>query len=205
MFKEKFIKLKENFQNTENKNNKKTIENLVVFVIILIVTIVIINYVWNNDKNTNKSTNTDTSKTKTLAVENITSDNYQSDDLSTNIQNILSKIKGVGEVKVLITYSKTSEIVPMYSEDSSEKTTQENDSGGGTRVINENTSKKDIVYEENNGVKTPVTQSTVNPTIEGAIITAKGASDAEVKKNIIQAVEAATGLSTYKIQVFEMN
>lgn len=53
-------------------------------------------------------------------------------------------------------------------------------------------------------MKTPVTQSTVNPTIEGAIITAQGASNAETKANIIQAVEAATGLATHKIQVFEM-
>ena len=40
--------------------------------------------------------------------------------------------------------------------------------------------------------------------MEGAIITAKGAQDIEVKANIIQAVEAATGLSSNKIQVFEM-
>ena len=45
----------------------------------------------------------------------------------------------------------------------------------------------------------------VNPKIEGAIITAKGANNAEVKNNIIQAVEAVTGLATHKIQVFEMS
>lgn len=41
--------------------------------------------------------------------------------------------------------------------------------------------------------------------IQGAVVIAKGAGQASVKANIIQAVEAATGLSTYKIQVFEMN
>ena len=71
--------------------------------------------------------------------------------------------------------------------------------------MNESTSKKDIIYEENNGVKTPITQSIINPKIEGAIVTAKGANDANVKTNIIEAVEAVTGLATYKIQVFEMN
>lgn len=77
--------------------------------------------------------------------------------------------------------------------------------GGGSRKINENTSKKDIIYEENNGVKTPITQSVINPVIEGAIVTAEGAYNADIKANIIQAVEAATGLTSYKIQVFEMN
>ena len=46
--------------------------------------------------------------------------------------------------------------------------------------------------------------SIVSPKIEGAIITAQGASDAVVKSNIVLAVEAVTGLPTHKIQVFEM-
>ena len=41
--------------------------------------------------------------------------------------------------------------------------------------------------------------------MEGAIITAKGADNVAVKTNIIQAVEAVTGLATHKIQVFEMD
>ena len=60
------------------------------------------------------------------------------------------------------------------------------------------------MYQEENGEKTPIIQKTVQPKIEGAIITAKGASNATVKTNIVQAVEAATGLATHKIQVFEM-
>ena len=57
---------------------------------------------------------------------------------------------------------------------------------------------------QNDGVKTPMTKKVVEPKIEGAIITAKGASNIEIKTSIIQAVEAATGLATHKIQVFEM-
>lgn len=76
--------------------------------------------------------------------------------------------------------------------------------GGGVRTINESTSKKDIIYAETNGQKKPITQSTVNPVIEGAIITAEGAENVLIKEQIIQAVEAATGLNIHKIQVFEM-
>ena len=43
------------------------------------------------------------------------------------------------------------------------------------------------------------------PKIEGAVIIAEGGKNAEIKTNIIQAVAAATGISTYKIQVFEMS
>ena len=51
----------------------------------------------------------------------------------------------------------------------------------------------------------PITQSTISPRVEGAIITAQGASNANVKSNIIQAVEAVTGLASHKIQVFAMS
>ncbi len=204
MFKEKLEKFKEKLQKKEEGNNKKTIENLVIFAIILIVTIVAINYIWSGDSDKKEENN---EITKKLATEEPNTENKKSNEgenTEERLENILSNIKGVGTTKVLLTYSQTSQIMPMYDEDSTESTTEEKDSGGGTRIINESSSKKDIIYEENNGVKTPITQSVVNPKIEGAIITAQGAGDANVKANIIQAVEAVTGLATYKIQVFEM-
>ena len=120
-------------------------------------------------------------------------------------ENILSKIQGVGEVQVFINYSETSEVVAMYNENSKVSNTEESDESGGTRKIQETDTQKDIVYKEIDGEKTPITQKIIQPKVEGAIITAKGASDATVKTNIIQAVEAVTGLATHKIQVFEMN
>ena len=64
--------------------------------------------------------------------------------------------------------------------------------------------KKDIIYQESSGEKKPITQSLISPKVEGAVITAVGAENADVKSKIIQAVEAVTGLATHKIQVFEM-
>ena len=70
----------------------------------------------------------------------------------------------------------------------------------------ETDSQKEVIYkEDSNGNQEPVTQSIISPKIEGAIITAQGADNAEVKTSIIQAVEAATGLATHKIQVFKMS
>lgn len=42
------------------------------------------------------------------------------------------------------------------------------------------------------------------PKIEGALILCKGANNSTVKTNIIQAVEALTGLANHKIQVLQM-
>ena len=189
-----------------NTNNKKRIENLVFFVIILIITIVIINIIWNGDKASSKEEVQNTSS-KQLAKENtntITVSSESTNELEIKLGDILSKIQGVGEVNVFINYSESSEIIPMYNENTKNSNTEETDTSGGTRTIQELDSQKEIIYEENDGEKTPITQKVVEPKIEGAIITAKGANNAEVKSSIIQAVEAVTGLATHKIQVFEM-
>lgn len=201
---EKFEKIKSLIIKKTEKNNKKTIENLAVFVIILIITLIVINTIWKGDKNKDSGDDKMFSKVVNKIDENTKEVSSKEDDTEEKIENILSKIDGVGKVKVLITYSSTSMVIPLYNEDSEESLTEENDKEGGTRKITENRRKKDIIYQESSGEKVPITQSVISPKMEGAIITAEGAANAQVKSNIIQAVEAATGLSTHKIQVFEM-
>ena len=199
MFKDKLKKIIDSKEETEG-NNKKKIENLVFFVVILIITIVIINYVWNGNKKSDKAiTNT---AGRQLANAD-TTQTEENNNLEERLENILGKIQGVGTVKVFINYSESSQTA-MYNENSKTSTTEETDTSGGTRKVEQTDSDKEIVYQEENGKKTPILQKTLQPKIERAIITAKGASNVNVKTNIIQAVEAATGLATHKIQVFEM-
>ena len=204
MFKDKLNSLIE--KDKEEGNNKNKIENIVFFVVVLIITIVVINLIW-NDKNTSKNTK-EVDNNKKLAVVNQvqtqTEQVSQEQTLSQELESILSRIQGVGDVNVFINYSESSEVVAMYNENSKSSTTEETDTSGGVRKVQETDSQKDIIYQENDGVKTPMTKKVVEPKIEGAIITAKGANNIDVKTNIIQAVEAVTGLATHKIQVFEM-
>ena len=202
-------KLKNYFKKQDEEqegNDKRKIENIIFFIILLVVTIVIINTIWNGNKQTIKQENS--INTKQLAYKEQNNKNIEttgSEELEKKLENILSKIEGVGNVNVCINYSESSEVVAMYNENSKVSTTEETDTSGGLRKIQQTDSQKDIVYKEDNGEKTPITKKVVQPKIEGAIITAKGASNANTKANIIQAVEAVTGLATHKIQVFEMN
>ena len=126
MLKEKMNKFKNIFK-AEDGNSKKKIENLVVFVIILIITIIVINMIL---KEYNSTENTQMNNTKTLAKtdkETIQTVNEE-DELKKNLEEILSKISGVGEVKVLITYSQTSQTMALYNEDSTQSDTEEKDS-----------------------------------------------------------------------------
>lgn len=208
MFKDKLKKI---VGNSEGQgNNKRKIENLVFLVIILIITVVIINYVWSGDKSSNKKVTNSAGKqlATTNSSQTLVSSQYnntESISLEEKLEDILSKIEGVGSVKVFINYSESSETVAMYNENSKMSTTEETDKSGGTRKVEQTDSQKEVIYQEQNGTKTPIVQKTVEPKIEGAIITAKGAGDINVKTSIIQAVEAATGLATHKIQVFTMS
>lgn len=190
--------------NAKGTDNKKKIENIVVLIVILIITVIAINTIWNGDKKEIKKEEVETTTSKQLASTSKTSQTSSNDEVQTNLENILSNIDGVGKVKVLITYSQSSEVVAMYNENSKNSTVEEKDSGGGTRTTTQTDISKDIIYQEENGEKTPITQKVVSPKIEGAIITATGAGNGTVKNNIVQAVEAVTGLPTHKIQVFEM-
>lgn len=199
MIKEKIEKLKEKLE--KNGENKK-IENLIVFVIILIVTIIIINTIWNSNDNKEKKESEDVSGYKRLAIEDNNTETNESDDLEKKLEQILSKMEGVGKVSVMITYSQGSEIVPMQNETSKSSKINETDSDGGTRTTEQVDSNKEVIYSNGNKVET---QTVKNPIAQGAIVIAEGASNAMVKTNIVSAVEAITGLATYKVQVFEMN
>ena len=214
MFKDKFKNLFEKKEGEEvtERSNKKKIENIVVFLILLIVTLIVINVIWNDNNNneSNSSENRVDSNKKLAETTQSSGDTEEVSNTSTgnelvsDLEDILSNINGVGKVKVMITYAETSKTIPVYNEESSEENTEETDSEGGTRKVTQTDTRKEVIYEETDNGSSIITQSIVSPTIEGAIITAEGASDATVKTNIIQAVGAVTGLATHKIQVFEM-
>ena len=188
-------------KNEEGKDKKKQIENIIVFIIILIITVLIINSMWSSNDKGSKDNNQDSSKV--LAQTTSVSIDEQN-DLETKLGDILGSIDGVGKVKVLIKYSESSTVVAMYNETTSESTTKENDKNGGSKDVKETENKKEIVYTDEKGENKPITEKVVMPVIEGAIITAQGAKDVNVKSSIVSAVEAITGLAVHKIQVFEM-
>ena len=164
-----------NFLFKKGKNdNKKNIENLVVFLILLIITVIAINTIW-GDKKEEEPQET----YKVLAEEidpNINSNKIDTNEynLQNELKDILSKIQGVGKVDVLITYSETSSISPIYNESQSTSTTEEVDTEGGKRTIESTNMNKEIVFEEKSGGNKIITEKIIMPKVEGAIITAEG-------------------------------
>ncbi len=155
--------LKDKFKDLvmKEKGSKKKIENIVVFIVILIITVIAINTIWSGDNSKDNKESTQQEITKQLAVTEHKDVQTSSEDTTTiekRIEEILSNIDGVGKVKVLITYSESSEVVAMFNENNKNSTIEEKDSGGGTRTTTQTDVQKDIVYKEENGEKVPVTR-----------------------------------------------
>lgn len=176
------------------KDENKRTENLIFFLIVLVITLILINRIMVEDKSTNTPKDSDyVELASTQVVQN---------DLEKRLESILSKISGVGNVEVLITYSESSSISPLYNETSSISISEEKVEAGNTKTTETNESQREILVDS---ASQPIIEKSVNPKIEGAIITAEGANNSNIKADIISAVEAATGLATHKIQVFCMN
>ena len=189
-----------NNEDTGEKSKNKKIENIIFLIVILIITVIIINNVWSGD---NKKAEEQTDKVLANIIEN-TENKNEHYTLQASLEDILETIEGVGKVKVLINYSETSTTVAMYNETKTESTTAEKDTQGGVRSVTQTDTQKEIAYTKESGESAPITEKVIMPTIEGAIITAEGASNGNIKADIISATQAVTGLATHKIQVFQM-
>ena len=122
-------KIKNLIEKKTNGDNKKTIENLVVFLILLVITVVSINLIWGKS-NQNKEKQKNDESYKVLAETQTSSNNSQTVEynLEKELENILSKISGVGKVQVLVTYSQTSTVVAMSNSTTNTSKTEETDS-----------------------------------------------------------------------------
>lgn len=176
----------------KGQNNKKQIENIVIFLVLLIIVIIVINSLFNEE----------TADIKEAQKEVIAIDEKNDNDLEKGLKNILSKIRGVGSVDVMVSYSNTILQVPMY--DTKENTTvvEESDKNGGIRKTKEIANEQSVIYEEKNSTKIPAVKQTIMPEVIGVIVVAEGAESQVVKENIKNAVEAVVNISAHRIQVF---
>lgn len=204
MFKEQMNKIKslivKNTENEKARTNKRKIENLILFLIIAIFTLIAINAILGQDKEEVKKE--EENPYTVLANSDKKNDNYHEYELEEKLKNILETMVGVDNVNVLITYSQSNEVIPIYNENNTVSHTSETDSEGGTRNVEEQDVKKEVIFTEKGGENVVATQKIVNPKVEGVIVTANGASDANVKSDIVSAVVAVTGAPAHKVQVF---
>jgi stage III sporulation protein AG len=158
------------------KDKKK--EKLIYILILCVVLLVSMSYIFSEDKNIEKQV--------------ITEDKVEKKDneIEEKLTNILSKISGLSEVSVMVTYTTDTKISPVYNVKEEIKD-------------NNKTLDKQVVYNEENNKKSVVIESSELPKVEGVIVVAKGIKSIDMKSKIATAVSSVTGIGVYKVQVFE--
>lgn len=112
-------------------------------------------------------------------------------DLEGEMEDILSKISGVGQVQVLLTVD--SDGGRLLAEDVEESWQDSGDSSGSR-------SSQTVVVDDGQG-ETPVVKRTWYPTYRGALVVCQGGDQAAVRLAVTEAVMALTGLSADRVTV----
>lgn len=125
--------------------------------------------------------------------------------METRLETMLSRVEGVGKVKVMITLKGTGEVIVEKDKPQTQSKVSESDSSGGTRETTESSWEESTVYIQNEeGNKVPYVAQELEPEIEGVLIIAQGGGNAVVVKNICDAVQALFKVEIHKIKVMKM-
>ncbi len=109
-------------------------------------------------------------------------------NLAQQLEEILSKIEGAGQVSVMLTVKSGEQTV--YQED--------RDSDG------DSLRQETVIVTGADREQTGLVQQVNPPTYQGAIVVCKGADSAQVRLAIVEAVSRVTGLGADRISVLKM-
>ena len=195
----KIKKIIEKYKNNEISDKKK-VENLIYFLVMLVILVIGMNTIFfKNDKEKIQTNQIkESSNTNSNNLEN-------TNNIEEKLEKILSKVKGVTNVNVMVTYESDKQVVPIYNLEEKETTTKETDSSGGIRDTNQKDYTRQVIFQEKGNDSTIVVEKNLEPKIAGVIVVANYNEDKNIKKEIISAVATASNISEYRVKVLSSN
>ena len=169
-------------------DKSKGIKLLVLIICFSIVLIFCLNFTTNSKT---KRTNGDINYRYQTGLE-------YSASLEKKLENLISKIKGVGQVTAMVYLSESPKLILAESTDEKVNTTT-----SGSSSTSYTTTVTEPIILTNSGYSSPLILTEQLPEIHGVVIVAEGAGDISVKLNIIQAIKTLIDISSGNIQVFE--
>ena len=116
----------------------------------------------------------------------------ENNDLESKLSAILSRVRGAGEVEVLLTVRTGGETLYQTDEDS------------GTGESESRKRLSTVIVEDASNQELGLVRRTDPPVYQGAVVVCQGADDPQVKLAIVEAVSCATGLGADQITVVKM-
>lgn len=125
--------------------------------------------------------------------------------IESKLENILSMVKGAGDVKVMITLANEGEITLAKDLDFTGKETIEKDNSNGIREIKEEKSKTQTLFSPNErNINSPIIIKEVKPKIEGVVILVQGGDNIQIVESFIVVAESLLDVPVHKIQILNM-
>jgi stage III sporulation protein AG len=142
-------------------------------------------------------------KAKSKKNDQISSNQEFINKIQNDLSNMVSNVAGAGKSKVLITLDEGEETI--YATENKQNIQTVTDEGSYSnqllkRKIDDN-EKKYITTRDSNGNETPLIVKKIEPKIRGAVVLCQGASNKDVRENIIKLISIALDISTNKICV----
>ena len=121
------------------------------------------------------------------------------------LEESLRCVEGAGRVRVLI-YTGESEEMILAREGAEENSdTTETDASGGNRHIQESRQDKTVVCTvDERGQNVSLVIKTIAPSVEGVVVIAQGADRAQVRRDIIEAIQVLFDVDMNRISIIKM-
>lgn len=145
-------------------------------------------------------------KKDTLITETDTEETVWEADLERRLEAFLSRMDGVGQAVVLLTFSSSQESVVEKDAPYSQSRTQEQDASGTAREIASRQQEEDTVYTtDGEGRQVPYVRKTLAARVEGVTVLAQGGGDAAVQAQITDVMMVLFGIGPHKIKVAKLS
>lgn len=175
-----------------DENGKGKIEKRNKWIIALVLVSVLILAFWNSDgEEKKKSAETDIADMPFSAV-----DTEYITNAETRLGDILSKIKGAGRVKVMITFDAGEEKV-LAENQNSQLETQHSEDETQTKSQEENDI---LIYDSKQGEEPFIVKEKL-PIPAGVLVVASGAGNESVRLELYEAVKALYGISGHRVKI----
>lgn len=163
----------------------KKIKHIGLYLALLLAVIVVGIYftTLSSSKEENPSTNLDTN------IQTFSSSSEYITWLENKLENVLGKVKGAGNVEIILTLDKGFEYVYVTEEEIKELA-----SGGSVT-----TTKVVLVNGQ------PVLEEEIFPSIKGIVVVSQGAEDVGVRLNLLSALQTVVSVDSSKITILEGN
>lgn len=125
--------------------------------------------------------------------------------LEEKLENLLEKMDGAGKVKVIIMLRSSAEKIVEKDVPVVRSNTTEEDSEGGTRMVNTMDAGESTVYTSEGNAGEPYVVKMISPEVEGVLVLAEGAGSGTVSKDIADAVQVLFDIEAHRVKVIKMD